>query len=152
MSALPYQVIAVAIKKDEHLARYQAAAADPYHLALEWLIERYLRFLSGRTGAILAESRNPTLDARLQITYQRLLAFGTSHVRGEAIAHAFPPPLPVEPKSAGSVGLQLADLVVTPIGRHVMGKPDRDDWGVIRSKFRRSPSGDFLGWGLKVFP
>jgi hypothetical protein len=49
-------------------------------------------------------------------------------------------------------GLQLADLVVSPIGRHVLGKPDKEDWKIVQEKFRRSPAGKIEGYGLVVLP
>jgi hypothetical protein len=115
-------------------------------------VERFLLFLSGRPGSLLAESRNPTTDARLQAVYQDLITFGTRYVRGPAIAQAFPPPLPIEAKSVNRIGLQLADLVVTPIGRHVIGKERHEDWTIVESKLRRGPDGSYDGYGLKVFP
>ena len=56
--------------------------------------------------------------------------------------------------------LGLADLelvatehwVVTPIGRHVLGKPDREDYAIVESKIRRAPSGRIDGYGLMVLP
>jgi hypothetical protein len=49
-------------------------------------------------------------------------------------------------------GLQLADLVVSPIGRHVLGKADKEDWTIVQEKFRRSPAGKIEGFGLVVLP
>jgi hypothetical protein len=51
-----------------------------------------------------------------------------------------------------SAGLQLADLVVSPIGRHLLGKPDNDDWRIVNSKLRRSRAGKVEGYGLVVLP
>jgi hypothetical protein len=48
-------------------------------------------------------------------------------------------------------GLQLADLVVSPIGRFVLGKPVHEDFRVIEPKFRRR-QGDYRGAGLVVLP
>lgn len=49
-------------------------------------------------------------------------------------------------------GLELADLVVSPIGRHVLGKPAREDFRVVETKFRRDARGNHLGPGLIVLP
>lgn len=38
-------------------------------------------------------------------------------------------------------GLQLADLVVTPIGRHVLAKETKEDFKIIESKMRRNANG-----------
>ncbi len=55
-------------------------------------------------------------------------------------------------KSDNLAGLQLADLVVSPIGRHVLGKPEKEDFRVVRDKFRRDRSGKYEGFGLVVLP
>jgi len=57
-----------------------------------------------------------------------------------------------EAKDANLAGLELADLVVTPIGRRVLGKPDREDYAIVESKYRRAPSGRIDGYGLIVLP
>lgn len=49
-------------------------------------------------------------------------------------------------------GLELADLVVSPIGRHVLGRPTKEDFRIVESKFRRNRSGDYRGFGLVVLP
>ena len=152
MTDLPYQVMAVAVKKDQHRARYGEAAADPYHLAMEFLVERFVLFLSGRPGRIVAESRNPVLDGRLRVVYEEMCVFGTRYAGSDAIRRALPHPLQILPKGNNIAGLQLADLVITPIGRHVMGKADKEDWRIIERRLRRGPDGGYMGYGLKVFP
>jgi len=56
-------------------------------------------------------------------------------------------------KKHNSTGLQLADLVAHPIGRHVV-KPDQPNraYDTLEPKFRRGPQGEVNGYGLKVFP
>ena len=46
----------------------------------------------------------------------------------------------------------LANLVVTPIGRKILGKPIKEDYRVVEEKFRRSPNGRIEGYGLVVLP
>jgi hypothetical protein len=55
-------------------------------------------------------------------------------------------------KKADIAGLQLADLIVTPIGRNVLGKPTKEDFQIVESKMRRSPNGRIDGYGLIVLP
>ncbi len=52
---------------------------------------------------------------------------------------------------AGEEGLELADLVASPIGRHVIGKPPREDWVIVSEKLRRR-AGSWRGAGLVVLP
>jgi hypothetical protein len=56
-------------------------------------------------------------------------------------------------KKTNSTGLQLADLVSHPIGRHYL-VPDQPNqaYAVVEQKFCRSPSGAMDGWGRKVLP
>jgi hypothetical protein len=51
-------------------------------------------------------------------------------------------------KADNVAGLQLADLVVSPIGRHVLGKLDKEDWTIVQEKFRRGARGQIEGYGL----
>jgi hypothetical protein len=55
-------------------------------------------------------------------------------------------------KNRNVAGLQLADLVVSPIGRHVLGKPPKEDWRIVESRLRCNRRGDYRGYGLVVLP
>jgi hypothetical protein len=51
--------------------------------------------------------------------------------------------------------MQLADLIVTPVGRGVLKLPTKDDEvsrRVIKKKFRRGLLGQHRGYGLVVLP
>ena len=48
-------------------------------------------------------------------------------------------------------GLELADLVVSPIGRFVAGLPPREDFEIVREKLRRR-DGEHRGAGLVILP
>lgn len=47
--------------------------------------------------------------------------------------------------------LQFADLVVSPIGRFVLGKPVREDFRIVEGKLRRR-GGRYEDEGLMVLP
>jgi hypothetical protein len=154
MRRLDYTVIACAIRKDAHLAAYGAAALDPYTLSLNVLVERFCFALADtqetQPGVIVAERRDQALDSALLASWQHLRERGTAYLRPgairERIAH-----LRLEGKGAGVAGLELADLVVSPIGRFVAGKQPREDWAIVESKLRLR-KGDYLGAGLVVLP
>jgi hypothetical protein len=55
-------------------------------------------------------------------------------------------------KKENIAGLQLANLVVSPIGRHILGKPDKADLRIVENKLRRSVNGRAEGFGLVVLP
>ena len=153
MLGLQYAVVACAIRKDAHLGRYGVAALDPYMLSLDVLVERFC-FDIGRVsggGVIVAEKRDPTLDRQLELAWLNLKIQGTYYLQATDIDQRVLA-LTLRAKQDNIPGLQLADLVVSPIGRHVLGKPDNDDWHIVNSKFRRSRAGKVEGYGLVILP
>lgn len=152
MRTLEYTVVACAIKKDRHVEKYKLAALDPYMLSLEILVERFCFEVGNRPGGgeIVAERRGPLLDRQLEIAWEALRSRGTDYLPPVAVDYRITG-MHLRDKRSGLVGLELADLVVTPIGRHVMGKPDRDDYRIVESKFRRYRDRP-EGAGLVVLP
>ena len=55
-------------------------------------------------------------------------------------------------KKDNIAGLQLADLVVSPIGRFVLGRSTHEDFEIVKSKFRRDAKGEYAGTGLVILP
>ena len=153
MRSLPYQVIACAIRKYSHLERYGEAAINPYSLSLNVLVERFCfevgNVLDG--GIIVVEKRDQSLDRSLEAAWHDLRNRGTRYLRGSAINKRIKA-LNLRAKSENIAGLQLADLVVSPIGRHVLGKPDKEDWNVVYEKFLRNHQGVAEGYGLVTLP
>lgn len=153
MQSLRYSVVACAIRKDEHFHRYGADALDPYHLSLNVLVELFC-FDVGRVrkgGLIIAEKRDHVLDMDLQQTWMNLYHSGTCYVKGRTVRNRLQD-LDLRGKKENIAGLQLADLVVSPIGRHLLGKPDKEDWRIVEQKLRRGPRGEVDGYGLVSFP
>ncbi len=134
MAELDYRVVACAIRKDWHLSRYGMDVGD---------VED--------GGLIVAEKRGPTLDHELELAWLNLKIKGTQFVRARQVERRIQG-LSLKGKAANLAGLELADLVVTPIGRHILGKPDREDYAIVESKYRRAPSGRIDGYGLIVLP
>lgn len=153
MAALEYTVVACAIHKNEHLARYGVAALDPYMLSLDILVERFCFEIGGvsKGGMIVAEQRDPTLDQALRLAWLNLKLQGTRYLQGKVIADRILD-IVLRPKKENIAGLQLADLVLSPIGRHVLGKKDREDWKVVERKLRRGRTGQVEGFGLVILP
>lgn len=151
MATLQYQVVACAVRKDEHLARYGVAALDPYMLSLDILVERFC-FEIGRGGAgvIVAEKRDAVLDGQLELAWLNLKIQGTRYVPAQAIRERVQG-LTTRHKRENIAGLQLADLIVSPIGRKVLGKPVREDYRIIEQKLRGWPR-NHAGQGLVVLP
>ena len=153
MRELEYRVVACAIRKEEHLVRYGVAALDPYLMSLDILVERFCMDVGDieGSGVIVAERRGPTLDHELELAWLNLKIQGTRFMHARQVERRIQS-LILKSKAANSAGLQLADLVVTPIGRKVLGKPVKEDYEIVESRFRRSSSGRIEGYGLVVLP
>lgn len=141
----PMGVVAVVIRKDRLRSQY-LRPENPYHLALEYGLERVSRYLGEQGGAngptpVICEGRGQREDDALELEFRRV----AERVQGLQIHFAS--------KKANLPGLQLADLVARPIGRHVLspGQPNRA-FDIIRPKLRKGPQGQVEGYGLKVFP
>ena len=152
MRELEYTVVACAIKKDAHLGAYGMRAVDPYMLCLDILVERFCFEIGDIEGGglIVAEKRDATLDHQLELAWLNLKIQGTGFVQAKTI-EARIQGLRSRPKTDNIAGLQLADLVVSPIGRFVLGKQTKEDWAIIEAKFRRY-KGTYQGAGLVVLP
>lgn len=151
MAELPYKIIGCAVRKDDHLDRYGMSAVDPYHLSLNVIVERAY-FAVGKKGKlhIIAESRDTTLDRMLDVVFLELKISGTHYISASEL-NTLGIELHIRQKSKNISGLQMADLVVTPIGRKVLGKNIHADWHVIESKLYRY-KGKWDGAGLVVLP
>jgi hypothetical protein len=143
-------IIASAIRKDLLVDRY-AYPNNPYEVALGFGLERIARWLSrkGATGAtpVIVECRGKREDDELELAFRRVCD-GANYGREKFFLEAH-----FVPKSANAPGLQIADLVARPIARHIMDpKQANRAYAVIEKKLDRNPSGNVLGWGLKIFP
>lgn len=150
---LDCSVIACTIRKDYHFRHYGAAAIDLYRVSLHAMAELFCGEIGEvrNGGMIIAESRNPTLDQDLEHSWSSLRRRGSGYSSEEMIRDRIRS-LTLRDKRENIAGLQLADLVVSPIGRHVLGKPDKEDWLIVEEKLRRGPSGEIEGYGLVSLP
>ena len=114
---------------------------DPYEIALTFCMERLQRYLlnlgqAERTTHIQVECRGKAEDAKLELEFRRICA-------GKNMIGKMPNlDIRFMDKKHNSTGLQLADMVAHPIGRHVM-KPAQANraYDILEPKFRRGPGG-----------
>ena len=151
IDAADFTLIAAVIDK-QRLVRQYTFPANPYNIALAFCMERLQRFLMEHTEHetlthVLVERRGKPEDEALELAFRRV----TDGQNQVGAMHN----LEVEfvDKKHNSSGLQFADLVAYPIGRHSI-KPDQPNraYEIVQTKFRRSAGGRIAGYGLKVFP
>ena len=144
-----FTVIAGVVDKLRHRRR-SSAPANPYDLALTFALEQLARELTGpeATGIthIVFESRGEKEDKDLRHWFRRI------REGRNALNRRLPFDFVFAKKATNSSGLQFADLIARPIGRHVLspGQPNRA-FSIIDTKLRRDretgrPS------GLEIIP
>lgn len=151
VAAAPFCLVTAIIDK-RRLTRHSAQPDSPYEIALAFCMERvfsHLRSLQQHQAVtpMVVECRGRKEDADLELSFRRTAQ--SNNVHGL--------PLPFEivfaDKKTNSTGLQLADLVSHPIGRHYLNPAQPNHaYGVVEPKFQRGPSGSTDGWGQKVLP
>jgi len=151
MDRLPYTLIASAINKEELNHRY-ADPDNPYSIGMRFCLERSYLFLkeqgeADRLTHVLVESRGRKEDSDLELAFRRIC--DGDNTTGQRL----PFEVVFVDKRQNLAGLQLADLVCHPIGRHML-KPEQRNraYEVVEKKFRRSGAGKLEGHGLKTFP
>lgn len=151
VAAAPFTLITAIIDKRRLASRY-AKPDNPYEIALTFCMERVFSHLQAlgqheTTTPFVFECRGKREDADLELAFRR--ATGGANFLGRTL----PFDIVFADKKANSTGLQLADLVSHPIGRHQLNPSQPNQaYDVVAPKFRRSPAGVVTGWGLKVFP
>lgn len=151
MSEIPMTIISAVINKKKLTDKY-VYPDDPYSIALTFCMERTQSFLEDngqpdrKTFAIF-ESRGKKEDRLLELVFRRVSQGG--NYKGKYM----PLEILFASKQANLAGLQISDLIARPIGRHTLDTTQTNiAYQTIAPKFRKSPSGNPSGWGLKVFP
>lgn len=151
LRAAPFVLFSVVIDKVRLRDRY-GVTAEPYTLALAYSVELIASFLrergQGQRGTtLLIEKRGKLEDAHLTAAFGRICEAtnGTGTHTNLSIE--------LIDKKANLAGLQLADLVGTPVGRHVPRPCEHNRaFEVIREKFWTPAGSDSSEWSLKIYP
>jgi hypothetical protein len=151
IEAASFTLVAVVIDK-RALRLEGAASANPYHLALQFGLERVFRLLAergqaGRLTHFIVEARGKREDTELEMEFRRICE------GGNGLGQALPFRLVMADKRTNSEGLQIADMVARPVALSVLrpAQPNRAV-AILESKLWRGPDGRAEGYGLKRFP
>jgi hypothetical protein len=146
----PLTLVASLIDKRELLKQY-ATPGNPYEIALRFCLERTFAFLrdhgqGNRPTTVVVECRGRVEDDALELAFRRIVA-------GDNRWGPIPLEIVFADKKTNSTGLQIADLVSHPIGRHHLNpaQPNRA-YDVIAAKFCGDSCGEEKDRGLKIFP
>lgn len=152
--------ISVVIDKAEFWDSFPAQ--NPYNTAYVFLIERFNKYLQevGGLGMVIIDPREGRVEK----------AFVGDHLRDvhASMRHSAPFFTALSSKtdrvierllysaSEDTIGIQLADLYCYPVAHiYEYNKKASDYWRFAETcvpKLRKNKSGNFIGYGLKVFP
>ena len=156
MTETPVTIIVSVINKNLLTKKY-ANPGNPYNLSLGFCIERAAMFLeekgqAGKLTHIIVEGRGKNEDRDLELSFRQIIG-GVRvgglvyNVRKSIFDIRF------THKQANMAGLQFADMIARPIGRHVMDASQSNRaMDTIKTKFLTDSKGNFSEFGLKVFP
>jgi nicotinamide riboside kinase len=128
-----------------------------YHVALARCLESLYGFVQEKQQEhlmthVIVERRGKKEDQELELAFRRICDGANK------FNVAFPFQVRMAAKSSNSAGLQLADLMARPIGRHVLN-PTQDNraFMILKEKFyceggRENVGVDYDDWGLKYVP
>lgn len=156
ISNLPFTVLGSVILKNKLKDQY-SDPSNPYALALQFMIERFLYFLEENNdiGYISAESRDPKANTDLLNTFTNNINNGSYFdaycVKAERFQRKIQKMIFIT-KQKNENGHQIADLVAYPTAKFGLDKSKLNPaFDIIKNKFRNK-NGKIMGYGLKIFP
>lgn len=145
---IPFTIISTIVDKRKLKNRYPIPR-NPYHLSLLFCLERVSYFLkemeqSTKLTHLVVETRGKKEDAELELEFRNIInRFKLNEQPNFDIQFS--------DKKTNSIGLQIADLVAHPIGRHYINpKQQNRSYEILKNKFYKYPN--FNSMGLKIFP
>ena len=120
---------------------------DLYNLGFSVLAGQFARVLkdSNETGYIIAEAREDPQNEELEKFWEKInngkikkhiKDFDMADKKGNLVVNTNKKNNLAKSidKESNSIGLQMADLVINPIGRYVLGRPNYEGWEIVREK------------------
>lgn len=147
----PMTVIATTINKERLKARY-SNPTNPYYHALSFCMANTIKFLMAsesldRKVHVIFEARGRQEDNALELEFRRICDLRELIRSNNCFDIRF------VNKRANSSGLQIADLIARPIGRHALDPCQKNEaFKIISKKLYSEPNGNYDGIGLKTFP
>jgi len=146
MEELPFWIVTSVIDKRRLKEKYNRPR-NPYEIALKFCLESAYLLLQSFGGLhhvtnVIVEQRGVVEDKELEVAFNRIVSHGNWYFTRLPFKIIF------ANKKVNSCGLQIADLVAHPIGRHIIN-PEQENrsYKIIEQKIIHKK-----GRGLKVFP
>ncbi|MEK7654235.1 MAG: DUF3800 domain-containing protein [Patescibacteria group bacterium] len=111
------------IKKTELTGQY-ITPVNPYDFCFENLLNRIMYYSKSSAIEIYPECRDSNLDKRLTADFKKYFEVGIAFYKAKLIQERVRC-FELKKKEENLTGLQIADLLVSPVGRHFLGKNPR---------------------------
>ncbi|HSX04675.1 MAG TPA: DUF3800 domain-containing protein [Rhabdochlamydiaceae bacterium] len=138
MEQIPLTIVASVIDKQE-LKAGDSQFSDPYHLALRFCLEKTMLLFQdeeqgNRPAFVILEERGKNEDRQLRSVFYEI-ADGEN-----SLGMKIPMQIRFANKQTNIIGLQIADLVAHPIGRHIMN-PNQNNrsYEILKRKLWKWP-------------
>ena len=167
LNKIPFTIIAVTINKTTRCKRYGPYICDHYEITLETLLKRYVMFLDGNNsfGDVLIEARDKGQDKAIRKRYRSIYYYGTKKRKNiiDMPADRFQKRLSsneikLKPKRDNITGLQIADVIVSPMRNYILNKYENIEhkksyslkiFNAIKNKIRTNKRGTIIeGYGI----
>lgn len=137
IQSLDIRIVYSLVDKNKLVDIHWSKAEDPYLLCFETLLNKTLQHCPWSRIEIYPERRHHVENIKLETEFLKLKTMWTEFYRWAEIAHRVKEFTLVD-KYDNDSGIQLADLIVSPIGREFIGKKPRKgnevDIAYIRKK------------------
>ena len=155
MEKLQFTVIACVIDKKMWQKKYKDHAVDPYAYSIKILVDRIISLSSfAEKISIETEMRGKKQDRQIQLAFDAMRNLGTEFNTANKIKCKIAK-MTGHKKSENIAGLQLADLVLTPIKRRLEKRKTGDyspSCDIIYGKCIKNKRGDIMGAGIICLP
>lgn len=124
---------------------------DLYGMSFENALNRILHYGKGDDIEIYPEGRNSLLDRQMEAEFAKISIAGTKFHSAEEIKRRIKK-FEFKDKKENMTGLQLADLLVSPVGRHFLGVRPKPIGNEVRYETVRAKLAGNEKTCLSIFP
>jgi len=118
---MEFEALICIVRKREWKSKYKDHTIDPYEYALQIIIDKVIQTTRFEDKVkIFAESRDAKSDLQIKLAFQSIRNMGTRFNTPEKVRVKIPN-FKTESKTSNISGLQIADLILTPMGRNYIG-------------------------------
>lgn len=121
INSIDFKIIACFVLKKEMTKRYKYPI-DPYYFSYENVLNRIIKY-GDELNHIFSEKRGAELDIELKAEHERLSKVGIHSFPSEVVASKTK--LYFLDKKDNVEGLQVTDLILSALGRYILGKKDK---------------------------